>query len=112
MEEVFKTTSDLSKAFTDILTILTDTIAVLVTEISTELAKLPKVIGFAISVSVVDLIDDIFDLYSYEWIITNRFIQELDNWINALIYDKISDINTIINNFTIFTNSLLELFAE
>lgn len=112
MQELIKTTSELSAAIDDTLTVLRDSVEIVVTEIATELASFVKLIGLVVSRNIINLIDDIFALYSYEWTIANRSIQELNNYINTLIYIETIRINRIINNFTILTAILIREFAD
>lgn len=112
MPEPFDTTLEVSAAITDILTALIDTMGVVVAEISVELAEFTRIVSFVISHSVVDLIDDIFDLYSYEWIIVNRNLQRLNNQIDQLIYEQVLSINNRLNVFNVLTNILLSNFEK
>lgn len=112
MPELSETPLEVSAVFTDIFIALRDTIAAVVTEISIELATFTKIISVIGLHTTVNLLDDIFNLYSYEWIIANRSIQELNNRIDRLIYEQALRINNVVNSFDAITSVLFQHFEE
>lgn len=112
MQELLKTTSELSDVISGILTGLRDSLEIVVAEIATELTSFIIPLSLDISYTIIELIDDIFDLYPEEWVMAARRMQELNSRIDSLIYDKTLRINTIINNFTILTDTLINNCVE
>lgn len=112
MPELPETPSEVSAIFTDIFIALRDTIAAVVTEISIESATFTKIISIIGLQTTIALLDDIFELYSYEWVIVNRSIQSLNNWIDTLIYEQAQRINTVLYNFDALTSVLIQNFEK
>ena len=112
MDEVKKTTSNISDSISNILIALIDNIGTVVSDISVELSNVFRIIGFDISLSLVKFIDDIFLLYSDEWTIAQKLLFDLDNRINSFVANRLKNINIIIDQFNNFTDMLINNFAE
>ncbi|GAJ07066.1 unnamed protein product, partial [marine sediment metagenome] len=112
MQVLVKTTNEISAAIAEILTAIKESTTIVVAEISNELANFSKVVSSAVSYSIVELLDEIFNLWSEDWVAAEYIITRLNNWMDVLIYDKISRINKIIINFDTFTNILIQRFTE
>ncbi|KKN25071.1 hypothetical protein LCGC14_0888540 [marine sediment metagenome] len=112
MQELVNTTSELSDTITDVLTLLKNTTEIVVKTVVEDLAYLTKQITTVVMYNVVGLLDDILNLYSYEWIVVNRRLQELDNTINSLIYNKVNSINNLIDGFDRINNLIIQRFAD
>ena len=108
MEQVESTLSQVSGVLESILKSHVTNIEFVVDEIYRELADFALPVSSAVLYIVVDLIDNIFDLYPDEWIIAQQSIARLNNWINKLIYDKVNDINQVLERFSDISAKILE----
>ena len=108
MQALLDTSSEVSSDIEDILTTIRDSIGIVVTSIGVELASFANEVAWLVTYNIVGLLDDIFGLYSYEWVIATQRLEQINNWINVLILDKISDINNIVSQFDDITDSLIQ----
>jgi len=112
MQELVNVNSELSAALSQTLTYLRDSMQIVVRGISTQLAYFSKQVSWAVTYNIIDLLDYMFDLYSYEWVYANKSLQEITNWIDTLALNKMYDIFDTLNNFTALTDIIIENFAD
>ena len=111
MQDLINTTDGIAQTIADVLTLLKNSNEIVVKTIAEDLSYLTKQISNVVVYNVVSIIDDIFDLYSYEWVIVNRRLQNLDNTINNLIYNQVNKVNSLIDGFDRINNLIIQRFA-
>lgn len=112
MYEVKQTSDGVAIAISDIVNALGRTVEAVLWEINQELTAYIKVVSSVVSLNIAALIDDIFELYSYEWTMVWQRKQELDNLIDYLAAGEVQGINAILSNFDKTLDVLVNKFEE
>lgn len=112
MEQTVSRATQISNVISDVLTAYIQTVNFVVKDISIELAEFAVPVTSAVLFTVVDLIDDIFDLYPDEWALVERSIQRLNIWINNLIYNKVQGINQTLSRMSDITDLIIKALTD
>ena len=112
MAEEVSTIIRISDVISDVLSAYTENVRLVVREVSGQLSDFALPVSSAVLFTVVDLIDDILDLYPNEWILVQQSIRRLTGWIETLIADKVRGVNELLAQFTTLNKSLVTNFSE
>ncbi len=112
MYEVKQTSDSIALAISDIVNALSRTVEAVLWEINQELTAYIKVVSSVVSLNIAALLDDIFDLYSYEWAMVWQRERELSNLIDYLMVGEAQGINNILSNFDKTIDILISKFEE
>lgn len=96
-----------SEVISDILRTYTETIFLVVKDISLELTDFAVPVSSTILLTTIELIDKIFDLYPVEWGYVQQSINRLNNWINELVYRKADSIKGTLARLTKISEVLI-----
>ncbi|KKM79595.1 hypothetical protein LCGC14_1348290 [marine sediment metagenome] len=108
MPETEAVVYDVSNSVSDALSALIDLEAVVIEQLNTELAFFVKVIGLTVTSTIVNLLDQIFDLYPSEWLLVDNAIIGLGIWLTDFAYDEATSVANIIDSFTTAANNLID----
>ncbi|KKN36639.1 hypothetical protein LCGC14_0771620 [marine sediment metagenome] len=111
MPDVEVVTYDVSNSVSDALSALIDAEALVIEQLNTELTFFIKTIALTVTGTIVDMLDQIFDLYPSEWLIVTDAMVELSNWMNSFAYGQARNIADIIQSFTTVANTLMAQVA-
>ena len=112
MPEVETIVHDVSDSLRDALSAFIDVEAIVIEQLNNELAFFVRGIGLRVTYILVDLIDKIFDLYPDEWIIANRSIVELVNWMNTFASEEEKEVERIIQTFRMVANTVIDKVGD